>query len=78
MSMEDLDRQVAQCLGESSPDFHPCTNWQQGGPIMELEGIGFEVHEEGWKASIESRPRVYFYGPTPLIAAMRCLIGSNG
>jgi hypothetical protein len=99
-----LDWAVAKCEGlsdkEYCPDdkhfrdaetfewFCPSSNWAQGGPIIEREGIsitgtgftGWEC-EEGWYAHIcntkdfiEDR---YEHGPTPLIAAMRCYVASK-
>ena len=57
------------------------TNWSQGGPIIERERISV-VDVDGydfWKAdklNKEAIP-VISYGPTPLIAAMRCLLASK-
>jgi len=54
------------------------TNWIQGGPLIERERIDvFSVRNgNGWCA--RSDVRVYNgYGPTPLIAAMRCLVASK-
>ena len=64
--------------------FEPSTDWAQGGPIIAREKIGI------WPSgSIEgmwaARPdcEVYperlppLYGPTPLIAAMRCYVSSK-
>ena len=56
------------------------TDWSQGGPIIEREGINTLVHVTvngvitEWKAGKDwpmSR-FPYYTGPTPLIAAMRC------
>lgn len=62
------------------------TNWSQGGPIIEREGISvaYDVEmsqaegSEYWATlyavdSGEGRT----YGPTPLIAAMRCYVASK-
>lgn len=64
--------------GEYGPGFAPATNWAQGGPIIEREGINIGCHLDGaeWVA------RNYWgecesIGPTPLIAAMRCLVASR-
>ena len=51
------------------------TDWAQGGPIIDREEIGFAKYGPNgtWKAVIGATPRgVPMYGPTPLIAAMRC------
>lgn len=61
--------------------FEPSTNWSQGGPIIERERISV-VDVNGydfWKAdklNKEAIP-VISYGPTPLIAAMRCYVASK-
>ena len=52
---------------------HYSTNWAQGGPIIEQEGIEFRA--SGTQASIVDG-RTY-YGPTHLIAAMRCYVASK-
>jgi hypothetical protein len=60
---------------------HPSTDWAQGGPIIELEKIDLlaymerEGHHMAWRAS-RNRATVE-YGPTPLIAAMRCYVASK-
>ena len=53
--------------------YSPSSNWSQGGPIIERMGI--ELHNaadgsEDWVA--HGALQVYAFGPTPLIAAMRC------
>jgi hypothetical protein len=61
------------------PYWSPTTRWEQAGPIIEREGISLFRHEAipalncgdyYWKANNT-------YGPTPLIAAMRCLVASR-
>lgn len=74
--------------GEEIPlwriNWHPSTNWEEGGPIIDrIEG--FEL-----KCWLESKPdsrceaHIHNYegnwvafGPTPLIAAMRCYVASK-
>jgi hypothetical protein len=55
------------------------TNWAQGGPIIEREKIGvFPSEREGkprWGARMVNT--YISYGPTPLIAAMRCYVASK-
>jgi hypothetical protein len=55
------------------------TNWAQGGPIIEREGIGFFPSEREGKPRWGARMvNTYIsYGPTPLIAAMRCYVASK-
>jgi hypothetical protein len=50
------------------------SDWMQGGPIIEREGIAIGKSWEGWKAFTETSGGE---GPTPLIAAMRCYVASK-
>lgn len=68
--------------GEEYPEtddgpYRPDLNWEQGGPIIEREVESIYKHEalECWAA--KSREGDLRYGPTPLIAAMRCLVASK-
>jgi hypothetical protein len=57
------------------PYWRPTTDWAQGGPIIEREGIGLFIAEgAGWGSSCGWS---HGYGDTPLIAAMRCLVASK-
>ena len=69
--------------------YKPSTNWSQGGPIIEREGIS-TVRDEGddyWQAVTDANSGSMFgpglcgnnfqCGPTPLIAAMRCYVASR-
>lgn len=63
------------------------TSWQEGGPIIEREAIQLTPYEpastqpknpEYWAAAIWMQDEmVDAYGPTPLIAAMRCFVASR-
>ena len=55
--------------------FTPSTNWAQGGPIIEREKVTIEWTGEDWMGYI--RHDEEFFGPTPLIAAMRCYVASK-
>ena len=59
--------------------YEPSTNWSQGGPIIEREGVNLSAHYKiytgEWQAWCEHGPSAY--GPTPLIAAMRCYVASK-
>ena len=66
--------------------FKYSTDWAQGGPIIEREKIGVwwathYVDDDGqeygnhWYA--ETSEGLVGYGPTPLIAAMRCYVASK-
>lgn len=71
--------------------FTPSANWAQGGPIIEREGIDLYCnvptnpsHEDvswrgSWRAKYHrcGRGSEIFYGPTALIAAMRCYVTSK-
>jgi hypothetical protein len=83
-----LDWAVAKCEGEetfmhkgqlntrwSANGYSPSTNWAQGGPIIEREGMALHPAGKDWSSDID---RCYQqYGPTPLIAAMRCYVASK-
>ena len=54
----------------------PSTDWIQGGPIIEREGIDLQCQNQGlWCADLGLDSSIY--GPTPLIAAMRCYVASK-
>jgi hypothetical protein len=58
----------------------PSYNWSQGGPIIERERIELDTCGSEWRAVSEitfqsNTPR--YYGPTPLVAAMRCYVAST-
>ena len=62
---EDLDKGI----------LHGCrysTDWEWGGPIIERERIELEWNGPDWLAQIEADNE--WYGPTPLIAVMRCYV----
>lgn len=58
--------------------YTPSTDWAQGGPIIEREGIELRINVEGegelWMADTTYRS---VEGPRPLIAAMRCYCASK-
>ena len=71
-------------LGEGrATDFS--TNWAAGGPLIEPERIELIDDSPGWLARIDLWSRhgnidareIVVGGPTPLIAAMRCLVASR-
>lgn len=71
--------------GDLSAVFMPSTNWAQGGPIIEREGISIRYSEKdargAWYAVLGPNrflsPDHEGSGPTPLIAAMRCFCRSK-
>jgi len=82
-----LDWAVAKCEGyrlDLVPEdsYTPSTDWVQGGPIIEREGIN--LFQRKGLAAKEGKPWLAYTasqleqaGPTPLIAAMRCYVASK-
>ena len=68
-------------------NYSPSTDWAQGGPIIdrEIREAGLDIWSrcspvpDGLCAATYTRgvPDCYIYGPTPLIAAMRCYVASK-
>lgn len=68
--------------------YSPSTDWAQGGPIVEREGLNLEhlgrdafaIHPRwcAWTSNLTwPNGEVQVYGPSPLIAAMRCYVASK-
>jgi hypothetical protein len=61
-------------------EYSPSTDWAQGGPILEREKICPcpSSHAVGspWSAT-DLTGHITRFGPTPLIAAMRCYVASK-
>jgi hypothetical protein len=55
----------------------PTTCWAQGGPIIERERIALWRSWDGHWKSQPSNTSHLKYGPTPLVAAMRCFVASK-
>ena len=84
-----LDWAVAQCeyvsvrygFDDNCPEYS--TDWAQGGPIIEYEKIGITPTSRApsfaWAAHCipDEGVEYYAYGPTPLIAAMRCYVAGQ-
>lgn len=73
-------------LNHTGGDFCYSTNWAQGGPIIEREGISIKENlpsmpDNRWNAfpsrSAKGAGGKWGAGPTPLIAAMRCYVASK-
>ena len=65
--------------GWGSMSYHPSTNWAQGGPIIEREGINvYQMQDGTWQANLDygMTDEAICHGPTLLIAAMRCVVSS--
>lgn len=64
-------------------NYCPSTDWAVGGPIVEREKISIMEEANGtWLASIGGctdldMPLWQEHGPTPLVAAMRCLVAAK-
>jgi hypothetical protein len=81
-----LDWAVAKCEGGVGENqllgawYAPSTDWSQGGPIIEREGItvsdGSPVTGLEWMACDRGSTHIQ-HGPTYLIAAMRCYVASK-
>lgn len=65
---------------------HYSTDWAHGGPIIEREEIGIKRNSpcsdgRQWEASPSITAKgaggKWGYGPTPLVAAMRCYVASK-
>lgn len=75
-------------LASSKHYFAPSRKWAQGGPIIEREFIEVTVTACGytgkardtWTAykGVPDADGIEAYGPSPLIAAMRCYVASQG
>ena len=73
-----LDWAASAAQGDS--DIHPySTNWADGGPIIEREGIAIGRTAGGvaWDAVHPNTDDTMFRANTPLIAAMRCYVASK-
>jgi len=70
-----LDYAVAYSHGRSNfaiESYHPSTDWAQGGPLIEREGIDLSRGGRGWWAMVGAHAPCS--GDTPLIAAMRSYV----
>ena len=80
-----LDLAVARALygydyQQVIPFFNPSINWNQGGPLIEREGVSLTKFPDYWEAQGDGPPYhddTLHTGPTPLIAAMRCYVASK-
>lgn len=86
-----LDWAVAQCEGiQLNPAFKKSawisysSDWAQGGPIIEREGLSVSLNGDGLWVSYRTETlfdddyeHEYQTADTPLIAAMRCYVASK-
>lgn len=75
-----LDWAVNQANRDVLAPVEYSTKWEFGGPIIEREKIrvGPVNDSEGWFAyKYVGGGKPEYFGPTPLIAAMRCFVASK-
>jgi len=78
----DIRGEPAQCFVDGQV-FSPSTDWSQGGPIIEREGIdlytenGERFADFGHPARHDGVQWTHTRGPTMLIAAMRAYVASK-
>ena len=66
-------------------EWEPSTNWAQGGSIIERLGVALSTTTMlgagaayAWQAALRTQRQQFGeYGPTPLVAAMRCYVASR-
>lgn len=71
---------VIDAHGNMTPVPAYSTDWRQGGPVIEREGISLLEAGGGWGARSKQDGLTIIrdrFGPTPLIAAMRCYVASK-
>jgi len=71
---------VGECDEFGLVGYSPTSEWSQGGPIIEREGINvYQMHDGTWQANLDYGmiDEAIYHGPTPLIAAMRCFVASE-
>ena len=65
----------------SRRSFSPFMDWMMCGPIIERELIALSPYlytDDAWQATLATPDKHYCdYGPTPLVAAMRCYCRSK-
>ena len=79
------EQYVVGVASEDGMYYKPSTDWAQGGPIIERETcIAMLGRLNGgiWQVQAlydigQDKPGDYYYGPTPLVAAMRCYVASK-
>ena len=89
VEVEYINDGITRCLLRVSPFtgmYRPSVDWAVGGPLIEREELGLKRNapcSQGreWEASPSITAKgaggKWGYGPTPLIAAMRCLVASH-
>ena len=75
---EDFREQRRHTTEHGEYVYRYSTSWAQGGPIIEREAISVctQLTRFDWQA-IDFHGYITQFGPTPLIAAMRCYVQSE-
>ena len=74
---------LAAEAGRTPWTWTPTTSWHQAGPIIEREKINLNCGDDTWGVAegvweaAHPRGMNVSFGPTPLIAAMRCYVASK-
>ena len=72
-----LNWAVNECEGTQPSQYTEyATQWRDGGPIIEREGITIQQSPDRDCCMAHNESHA-FEGPTPLIAAMRCYVASK-
>ena len=76
VKLDGKDRALRSGWAQS---YLPSTDWSLGGPIIEREGISLDQYHDfpNWAASCPPESGFNWFGPTILIAAMRCYVASK-
>ena len=74
-NLQIFNRQLRAHPAKLGTLYTPSIDWAQGGPIIEREGITLTHQADQWSAQTDDD--LFAYGPTPLIAAMRCYVASK-
>jgi hypothetical protein len=78
---EISDAELVDMDVDGNTRYAPSTDWAQGGPIIEREGIDLYHQRQSdlsvaWVATGDSGESEHI-APTPLIATMRCFVASK-
>jgi hypothetical protein len=81
---EGVDERAAHLFHDEGY-YNYSTDWSAGGPIIEREkciATLERLNGGSWRVQApydraQDRPGPYYYGPTPLVAAMRCYVASK-
>ena len=70
---------IASASGVYKGTYQPSINWSLGGPLIGQGKICLSWMNNfgAWHAQIGDEAEFNAYGPTPLIAAMRCLVAAT-